>query len=62
VSSLDVADYLSIRGYFPPQNVRADRFVLYSARDSVGGGPYLVETAYPLRQSAWTGRLEHASR
>ncbi len=62
VSSLDVADYLSVRGYFPPQNFRADRFVLYSARDSVGGGPYLVETAYPLRQSAWTGRLEHASR
>jgi RNA 2',3'-cyclic 3'-phosphodiesterase len=62
MSSLDVADYLSVRGYFPPQTFRADRFVLYSARDSVGGGPYLVETAYPLRQSAWTGRLEHASR
>ncbi|HEY0569078.1 MAG TPA: RNA 2',3'-cyclic phosphodiesterase, partial [Xanthobacteraceae bacterium] len=24
------------------------RFVLYSARASVGGGPYLVEAAYPL--------------
>jgi 2'-5' RNA ligase len=26
----------------------AERFVLYSARDSVGGGPYVVEAAYPL--------------
>ncbi len=61
-SSLDVADYLSMRGYFPPQRFTAERFVLFSARDSVGGGPYLVETAYPLRQSAWSGRLAHASR
>jgi RNA 2',3'-cyclic 3'-phosphodiesterase len=62
VSSLDVADYLSVRGYFPAQQFTAERFVLYSARDSVGGGPYLVETAYPLLQPAWTGRLAHASR
>jgi 2'-5' RNA ligase len=25
-----------------------ERFVLYSSRDSVGGGPYVVEEAYPL--------------
>ena len=24
------------------------RFVLYSSRNSVGGGPYVVEAAYPL--------------
>jgi 2'-5' RNA ligase len=24
------------------------RFVLLSSRDSVGGGPYLVEQSYPL--------------
>jgi 2'-5' RNA ligase len=24
------------------------RFVLYSSRDSVGGGPYVVEAAYDL--------------
>ena len=28
---------------------RAERFVLFSSRDSVGGGPYVVEAAYPLR-------------
>ncbi len=54
-SSFDVAEYLSIRGYYPSQNFRAERFVLYSARDTVGGGPYLVETAYPLRQHAFAG-------
>ena len=25
-----------------------NRFVLYSSRDSVGGGPYVVEAAYDL--------------
>jgi RNA 2',3'-cyclic 3'-phosphodiesterase len=44
----DVADYLSRHGYFPPQSFEADRFVLFSSRASVGGGPYVVETAYPL--------------
>jgi RNA 2',3'-cyclic 3'-phosphodiesterase len=24
------------------------RFVLYSSRASVGGGPYILEAAYPL--------------
>ncbi len=51
-SPLDVAEYLSMRGYFPPQSYSADRFVLYSSRASVGGGPYIVETAYPLRRAA----------
>jgi 2'-5' RNA ligase len=27
---------------------RADRFVLFSSRDSVGGGPYRVEADYPF--------------
>jgi RNA 2',3'-cyclic 3'-phosphodiesterase len=47
-SSFDVAEYLSLRGWFPPQTFTANRFVLYSSRDSVGGGPYMVETSYPL--------------
>jgi 2'-5' RNA ligase len=25
-----------------------NRFVLYSSRASVGGGPYILEAAYPL--------------
>jgi RNA 2',3'-cyclic 3'-phosphodiesterase len=43
-----VADYLAIRGALAVAPFRPERFVLYSARDSVGGGPYVVETAYPL--------------
>jgi 2'-5' RNA ligase len=51
-SSLDVADYLSIRGWYPSQAFTANRFVLFSSRDSTGGGPYMVETTYPLGQHA----------
>jgi RNA 2',3'-cyclic 3'-phosphodiesterase len=47
-SSLDVADYLSSRGWFPAQTFEADRFALFSSRASTGGGPYIVETTYPL--------------
>ncbi len=48
VSAAAVADYLSARGAFVAPPFEASRFVLFSARDSVGGGPYLVEAAYPL--------------
>ncbi len=43
-----IADYLSLRGglFVPPFLV--DQFVLFSARESVGGGPYIVEESYPL--------------
>ena len=47
-SSQDVADYLSVRGYFPSQVFTADRFVLFSSRASTGGGPYVVEDSYEL--------------
>jgi RNA 2',3'-cyclic 3'-phosphodiesterase len=47
-SVLDVADYFAARGRVEPIRFRADRFVLYSSRASVGGGPYVVEAAYPL--------------
>src|SRR5919112_1876624 len=41
-SPLDVADYFATRGHFPRMSFTARRFVLYSSRDSVGGGPYVV--------------------
>ena len=47
-SSQDVADYLSVRGYFPSRTFWASRFVLFSARASTGGGPYVVEDSYAL--------------
>lgn len=51
VSCASVATYLGARGYFPPLRFEATRFVLYSSRDSVGGGPYIVEADYPLRRN-----------
>ncbi len=47
-SSQDVADYLSLRGYFPSKVFTAERFVLFSARATTGGGPYVVEDSYAL--------------
>jgi 2'-5' RNA ligase len=47
-SPIDVAGYIATRGQFPKLAFTAERFVLFSARDSVGGGPYVVEAAYPL--------------
>jgi 2'-5' RNA ligase len=44
----DIAEYLSVRGGFLAGPFSVDRFVLFSSRNSVGGGPYIVEEAYPL--------------
>ena len=46
-SSRDVADYLAARPY-RSASFRVTRFVLFSSRASVGGGPYVVEAEYPL--------------
>jgi 2'-5' RNA ligase len=43
-----VADYIAMHGHFPKLAFTANRFVLYSAKESTGGGPYLVEAAYPF--------------
>ncbi|RBP15468.1 2'-5' RNA ligase [Roseiarcus fermentans] len=43
-----VAEYLAARGALAVDGFTAARFVLFSSRDSVGGGPYVVEAAYPL--------------
>jgi len=47
-SPIDVAGYIGMRGRFPKLSFMARRFVLFSARASTGGGPYVVEAAYPL--------------
>lgn len=47
-SSREVAEYLTARGYFRTASFPVSRFVLFSSRNSAGGGPYLVEAAYPL--------------
>lgn len=47
-SSRDVANYLSTRGLFRTPSFHVSRFVLYSSRASMGGGPYVIEESYPL--------------
>jgi 2'-5' RNA ligase len=48
VSARAVADYLALQGHVARKSFPVTRFVLFSSRASTGGGPYLVETAYPL--------------
>lgn len=47
----EVAKYLSARGNFRTQLFRVSRFVMMSSRESVGGGPYVVEEAWQLGQA-----------
>jgi 2'-5' RNA ligase len=47
-SSREVAEYLSTRSLIGMPSFRVPRFVLFSSRASVGGGPYVIEAAYPL--------------
>jgi RNA 2',3'-cyclic 3'-phosphodiesterase len=51
-SSRQVADYLTARAHYRSAAFEVSRFVLFSSRASVGGGPYVVEAAYPLAQPA----------
>jgi RNA 2',3'-cyclic 3'-phosphodiesterase len=43
-----IASYLAMRGAVVADAFTAERFALYSARAGSGGGPYVVEAAYPL--------------
>ncbi|MCV3239030.1 RNA 2',3'-cyclic phosphodiesterase [Mesorhizobium sp. ZC-5] len=66
-SPADVAHYLSARGNFATLPFKVGRFVLMSSRDSVGGGPYIIEEAWPLngadaRQPNLSASAPEASR
>ena len=47
-SSRQVAEFLSTGQPFRSSSFPVSRFVLYSSRASVGGGPYVIEAEYPL--------------
>jgi 2'-5' RNA ligase len=59
----DIAEYLTLRGGFFAQPFAVERFVLFSSRDSTGGGPYIAEETYdlsppaaaPLEERPWPG-------
>ena len=43
-----VARYLEGIGWMQSEAFSVERFVLYSSRASVGGGPYVIEAEFPL--------------
>ncbi len=47
-NSLDVESYLARNSGFKSSSFEVTRFVLFSAKPSTGGGPYLVEQVYDL--------------
>src|SRR5271166_5704073 len=49
VSPFAAADYLARHGGFFSAPFAIGRFVLFSSRPNQGGGPYLLEEAYPSR-------------
>ncbi|MCT4654213.1 MAG: RNA 2',3'-cyclic phosphodiesterase [Cohaesibacter sp.] len=46
--AIDVADYLQRNDGFMTEAFTVHRFVLYSSRDSIGGGPYAIEDSFDL--------------
>jgi 2'-5' RNA ligase len=60
-SPVDVAHFLSMHPIVRPLSFTARRLALMSSRDSVGGGPYVMEAAYPLGP-AYPNRLASQRR
>jgi 2'-5' RNA ligase len=52
MSPYQLAAFIAAAGYFEPAAFAADRFVMYSSKASVGGGPYLIEATYALDRAA----------
>jgi 2'-5' RNA ligase len=59
-SAMALADWFSARPFLGALAFTARRFVLYSSRDSVGGGPYVVEAAYELADHPLDARQQSA--
>ena len=47
-SPYHVANFLGLSSHLPPMRFVASEFLVLSSRASTGGGPYIVEAAYPL--------------
>lgn len=48
-----LARYLSHHGGYASRWFTVSRFVLYSSKPKVGGGPYVIEEVFPLQGAAW---------
>ncbi len=60
-SPREVADYLAARGGYRSTAIPISRFVLFSSRASMGGGPYVIEAAYPLEYAPPLRAAPHAT-
>jgi 2'-5' RNA ligase len=60
-SAGEVAHYLGLHPIVRPLTFTARRVALMSSRDSTGGGPYVLEAAYPLGPS-YPNRLPREMR
>lgn len=58
---VELAHFLSLHPIVRPFSFTARRVVLMSSRDSIGGGPYVLEAAYPLGP-AYPNRLSREMR
>jgi 2'-5' RNA ligase len=47
-TSTELARYMELSGLFVTRSFIAHRFAIYSSKESVGGGPYVVEATYPF--------------
>ncbi|MGB7037642.1 MAG: RNA 2',3'-cyclic phosphodiesterase, partial [Xanthobacteraceae bacterium] len=47
---------LAARGHYRSASFPVTRFVLFSSRASIGGGPYIAEEIYPLTRQSADGR------
>ncbi len=58
---VELAHFLSLHPIVRPFTFTARRVALMSSRDSIGGGPYVLEAAYPLGPS-YPNRLSREMR
>lgn len=59
-SPVEVAHYLATHPIVKPLRFTARRIALMSSRDSIGGGPYVLEAAYPLGPHYPNRPLQHS--
>lgn len=56
-----VANFLGLSSHLPPMRFIVSEFVVLSSRTSIGGGPYIIEAAYPLaHQTTYTPARQSA--
>ena len=61
-SPAELAGFLSAHPIIRKMSFRAGRIALMSSRDSIGGGPYVLEAAYPLGPTDPNRLLHEAGR